>query len=844
MNDPSRLIECYLDDELTAEDAAALQAWLKADPAHVDALVRQSHLHWQLREAMVAERSRKAALRLAELDTPAEAWASPPPAAPASAARARARPTLFWTVTGAAAAILLLAAGLFWASPRSRPTPLDTIAQQPALPPEPLPQPPEAGLPVSRDPATPPPDVKARPVRASVAEVSGSEQPTGKRKSPSLEPVVVEPKAEAPLAKPTITKAPALDSPGLPRPPEPPATRIAENPVNASPAGLVRRALLAEASGNRALAEKVIREALTLDSGYGPARWLAGCLRWEGRWLKWEEVQKKTQADSRLAEYRRLRDAQAATPQGQLALARWCQNQGLSAEARVHWMYVLQAQPQNAEAMKYLGMQWWQGELLTEAQIRQRKQASPESMAKEDGRWASHWERRLPGWRRALEQGESTIRTEILAEFASPKGPVPLHTLGTLLMVRSQRKPEQGGYRTLSLDLVRYLAESKEPWAPAQLVRHAVDHPTPEVREAAADALKDRPKETYVPYLLWRMQLPIEARFSIVSLGGRGVVYQMSLEREGPDASYVQTRTFSITPAERIFRMQDPRDGRPSRQFQENAAEDVERSRQAHAQAATALASAKQRVDAASAQAAWVNQRVRTVLCHAVGEEFSDDPIACQRWWADYCRDYYELGESYYSSDDETPATAKPVREELSFASMRYYIPDGHSCFRRDTLVWTSTGKMPIQQIRPGDRVLSKHPRSGELSYKPVLNVTLRKPAPMLKVGLGRDTIFATAGHPFWVCGEGWRMAKQLKVGMRVLALSGTVLVDHLEEVPAPGPWYEQLKERPDAQPEDVAAYNLAVDDFHTYFVGEQRLLVHDVVLFPLDGPLTGMPGL
>jgi hypothetical protein len=844
MNDPIWLIDSYLDGELTTEDAAALRAWLQADPARVDAMVRQSHLHWQLREAMVAERSRTEALRLAELSTPADAWASPPPVVPAVAARPRARPALFWTVTAAAVAILLLAAGLYWASPRNRPTPLETIAQQPASPPESVPHPSEPSVPAGKDPTVPLPDEKVRAGsgNARAAEPSRASQPTGNRKSPLAEGVPVTPRAQVPAPKPTIAQTPAVDSSPRPRQPAPAAAKIVERPVKASPASLVREALVAEALGDRARSEVAIGKALAMEPGYAPAKWLAGCLRWEGRWLGWEEVQRKVQADSRLAEYRKLRDAQAASPLGQLALARWCQSRGLLSEARVHWMYVLQAQPQNAEALKCLGVQWWQGELLTEAQIRQRKQASPESMAKEDGRWTSHWERRLTGWRRALERGESTLHTEILAEFASAQGPVPLHTLGTLLMVRSQRKPEQGGYRTLSLDLVRYLAVSKEPWAPAQLVRHAVDHPTPEVREAAADALKDRPKETYVPYLLWRMQMPIEARFSIVSLGGRGVVYQMSLEREGPDANYVQTRTFSIVAAPQTLRMRDPRDGQPSDSFQAAAAQAAMRSRQAHLRAAEALADAKQRVDVASANAAWVNQRVRTVLCHAVGGEFSDDPVACQRWWADYCRDYYELGESYYSSEDETSGTTKPVREELSFVSFR--VPSGHSCFHRDTPVWTSAGKMPIQQIRPGDCVLSKHPRSGELAYKPVLNVTLRKPAPMLKVGFGHDTIVATAGHPFWVCGEGWKMAKQLKVGMRVLALAGTVLVDGLEEVPAPGPWYEQLKERPDAQPEDVAAYNLAVDDFHTYFVGEQKLLVHDVVLFPLDGPLSGMPGL
>ena len=52
MTDPQPMIDAYLDDDLSPQDAAALTAWLKADPANVDALVRQAHLHWQLREAL------------------------------------------------------------------------------------------------------------------------------------------------------------------------------------------------------------------------------------------------------------------------------------------------------------------------------------------------------------------------------------------------------------------------------------------------------------------------------------------------------------------------------------------------------------------------------------------------------------------------------------------------------------------------------------------------------------------------------------------------------------------------------------------------------------------------
>jgi hypothetical protein len=77
-------------------------------------------------------------------------------------------------------------------------------------------------------------------------------------------------------------------------------------------------------------------------------------------------------------------------------------------------------------------------------------------------------------------------------------------------------------------------------------------------------------------------------------------------------------------------------------------------------------------------------------------------------------------------------------------------------------------------------------------------------------------------------------MAKELKVGQRLHTVSGAVTVDALEELPPAKPW----------ETSDTFSYNLIVDDFHTYFVGDQRVLVHDNLLFVFDGPTGPLPGL
>jgi hypothetical protein len=104
------------------------------------------------------------------------------------------------------------------------------------------------------------------------------------------------------------------------------------------------------------------------------------------------------------------------------------------------------------------------------------------------------------------------------------------------------------------------------------------------------------------------------------------------------------------------------------------------------------------------------------------------------------------------------------------------------------------------------------------------LTPTVRPQTPVLQVSAGRTVIKTSLGHPFWVDGIGWQMAKELKVGQRLHAIGGAVVIDDIRE----------------ADPADC--FNLVVADFNTYFVGDARLLVHDNTL---RGPTTAIvPGL
>lgn len=147
-----------------------------------------------------------------------------------------------------------------------------------------------------------------------------------------------------------------------------------------------------------------------------------------------------------------------------------------------------------------------------------------------------------------------------------------------------------------------------------------------------------------------------------------------------------------------------------------------------------------------------------------------------------------------------------------------------HECFSPGTLVVTQTGSTAIEALKPGDRVLAQNPETGELAYQAVRGVTLRPAVPLVEIEAGGETIRATRGHPFWVNGQGWLMAKHLQAGQYLHTPDGPLKIERIGEQPA------------------QEAYNLVVSDFATYFVGKQKILVHDNQ--PLQGTGVLVPGL
>jgi RHS repeat-associated protein len=142
-------------------------------------------------------------------------------------------------------------------------------------------------------------------------------------------------------------------------------------------------------------------------------------------------------------------------------------------------------------------------------------------------------------------------------------------------------------------------------------------------------------------------------------------------------------------------------------------------------------------------------------------------------------------------------------------------------CFVAGTLVATESGLRPIEAIAVGDRVTSRDPDTGATALKAVTGLVHRHDREIYVVTLAvrslskiehTATFKTTDDHPWRSVSGRWLHTVELKPGI--------------------------LLQRADGEPARVisvvnsgttaATFNLEVADFHTYFVGEDRIWVHN----------------
>ncbi|WP_442601932.1 polymorphic toxin-type HINT domain-containing protein [Paenibacillus sp. KN14-4R] len=134
------------------------------------------------------------------------------------------------------------------------------------------------------------------------------------------------------------------------------------------------------------------------------------------------------------------------------------------------------------------------------------------------------------------------------------------------------------------------------------------------------------------------------------------------------------------------------------------------------------------------------------------------------------------------------------------------------NCFTAGNKVLTDEGEKNIEDIQVGDKVLSKDETTGEEAYKEVTATFNHETDEIYQIHVGGQTIESTFNHPFYVKDKGWTFVKDLKPGDLLVQSDGNSLkIDSIEQ-----------------EHKHVTVYNMTVDDFHTYFVSDLGIWVHN----------------
>ncbi len=615
----------------------------------------------------------------------------------------------------------------------------------------------------------------------------------------------------------------------------------------------VRLALWCEEHGLMAQRHQHLAKAVLIDSRNTVARGLMARLEYQGRWIAPEAaaaaVKGEGQKSAALAEYnarrdklneqaesvkarvaeteKRLRPAARAAYRARhsvhhdlaidhLKLALWCERAGLEAEATVEFSMTIHLDPSIDEAWRHLGYVRHDGQWMLEAQA-----TALTNEARSQSEANSHWVPALKKWQAWL--GDPKLRLQAEEQLTKVTDPRAVVAVGRVFCDEKSIADQAWA--------VRILGPIDAPASTRLLAMLAVYSDFDEIRRAARALLPGRLPRDYLESLVEMIHTP--AQFAIEPVQGPGssgllVVetprFRLQRSYEAPPAVALNSSfcgyvgydvnglPIAINGGELGFTnwVASLPVGSGAAGALASGLRGAYVIAEAENRTAALIAAANLKADAAqewltadirdlnqsNAQAVAVNARVGQILQDSFGApDLKDDEVAWHRWYFD------RIGYSY------TPPPQVNVTEVVPNLPP----PILYSCFAGGTLVRTLDGLRAIEQIRPGDRVLSQDTATGALAFESVLVAHHNPPARTVRLTLDNgEVLVPSIYHRFWICGQGWTMARDLKPGDAVRMLGGRVTVAR-------------------AEPGDVVpVYNLDVAREHTYFVGNHDYLVHD----------------
>jgi hypothetical protein len=547
---------------------------------------------------------------------------------------------------------------------------------------------------------------------------------------------------------------------------------------------LTREALHREIYGLDEERERLLEEASGMLSDFEPAKWHQGMVQYNRQWINAEELPAHLDGEQRVADYRLVRQRYGQTVEDQLTLANWCARRGLQDRERAHLTQVVSLSPDHAEARRRLGFRRVGPDWVLEDELQQAEQAARANQAA-----VERWRPQLEEIRRQLHNRGQLQREKAAERLLAISDPQAAVAIEAILWNDSEEAAQL---------MVEALGDLPGHDVALILARQSAASPFETVRRSAAEQLQQRDLDSYVPALLSIMYTPATSRTDVFRTRDGRLLYRYAVQREG------QNQHESLV-LDTFYR----REALPGGDEDETLARAVDLARTTNLNREVAIIQHNLRT-------MEMNDRIGSALNTATDQQLPAHPDSWWQWWNETNEVFIEGEKPVKEVHLSDEVTLVDRVDSLNSASRGADSSAGPPPMRMDclaagTLVWTDAGPIAIETIRVGDLVLAQDPETGELAYKPVLRTTVRPLGPLVQVHLvDREFVETSGGHLFWAAGEGWTRARQLESGMTLHGLDGTRRVSYTETG------------------SEAETYNLIVADFHTYFVGESKVLCHD----------------
>jgi RHS repeat-associated protein len=172
-------------------------------------------------------------------------------------------------------------------------------------------------------------------------------------------------------------------------------------------------------------------------------------------------------------------------------------------------------------------------------------------------------------------------------------------------------------------------------------------------------------------------------------------------------------------------------------------------------------------------------------------------------------------------------SAASTAEESATNAADDAAKPPTTCSFSADTPVATDGGERPIGDLQVGDHVLAYDEAAGTTSTYTVTAVLVHTDPAIERLTVDGEQLKTTPEHPFFTKERGWVAAGTLWNGAHLRKADGGYgLVEDIKVLQQP-----------------QVMYNLTVARAHTFFVGQQRWLVHNTCAAPNDLIAKSRPG-